>query len=117
MIANFAPVDSLPAVGPSYVVSFGKSGALGCFTADAGLILSRGMAVVIETLRGLEVGSVVGPASQNGKPSCWEARVDDVCCGFCPPPMPSSGKSGTIAPRQFLNRPVFSRIEANCRWG
>lgn len=46
-----------------YVVSFGKSGAVGVFTAAAPLALRRGRAVVLQTSRGLEIGSVLCPAS------------------------------------------------------
>lgn len=45
-----------------YVISYGKSGGLGCFTADS-LTLARGTRVVVRTLRGLEVGTVLCPAS------------------------------------------------------
>src|SRR4051812_7136441 len=49
---------------PLYLVNHGKSGGFGCFVADLPLSLQRGAEVVIETARGLEAGTVVGPATQ-----------------------------------------------------
>src|SRR5205085_809109 len=46
-----------------FVVSFGKSGALGVFTADEPMILRRGSAVIVQTDRGVEIGMVLCPAS------------------------------------------------------
>lgn len=45
------------------MVSFGKSGALGVFAAVDPLPLRRGQAVVIETSRGIEIGTVLRAAS------------------------------------------------------
>jgi cell fate regulator YaaT (PSP1 superfamily) len=47
-----------------HLVSHGKSGGLGCFVADHFMPLERGDAVVVESMRGLEAGRVVGPATQ-----------------------------------------------------
>ncbi len=53
-----------PDEGPDQVVaSFGKDAALGCFVAEPTLDLSRGDLVVLRTMRGLEVGSVLCAAS------------------------------------------------------
>lgn len=50
--------------GRVFLVSHGKSGSLGCFVVDVALDMERGTAVVIESVRGLEAGSVVGPATR-----------------------------------------------------
>jgi hypothetical protein len=52
-----------PDAADQFVVSFGKNGALGVFNAPAPLVLRRGERVVLQTPRGLEVGSVLCPAS------------------------------------------------------
>lgn len=46
-----------------YMVSYGKSGGLGCFAAEPAQGWPRGTQVVVKTLRGLEVGTVLRPAS------------------------------------------------------
>jgi hypothetical protein len=46
-----------------FVVSYGKSGALGVFTSSEFLFLRRGQRVLVKTSRGTEVGSVLCPAS------------------------------------------------------
>lgn len=53
----------LPSPHDQFVVSHGKSGAVGVFTAPAPLPLRRGQAVVLETTRGIEIGSILRPAS------------------------------------------------------
>src|SRR6059036_1305570 len=52
-----------PDAADQFVVSFGKSGALGVFNAPAPLVLRRGDRVVVRTPRGTEMGTVVGAAS------------------------------------------------------
>jgi hypothetical protein len=46
-----------------FLVNHGKSGVLGSFAAPEPLPLRRGDRVVVQSLRGLEVGTVLGPAS------------------------------------------------------
>src|SRR4051794_20927317 len=46
-----------------FVVSHGKSGVLGVFTLPQPLTLPRGQSVLVHTSRGLEVGTVLCPAS------------------------------------------------------
>lgn len=48
----------------TFVVSHGKSGAVGCFSAQTPMHLDRGDRVVVESVRGLEVGEVLGEANQ-----------------------------------------------------
>ncbi|MCI0685301.1 MAG: hypothetical protein L0Y71_24650 [Gemmataceae bacterium] len=50
-------------VSDQYVVAFGKSGGLGCFTVIEPLELERGDQVVVRTPRGLELGEVLGQAT------------------------------------------------------
>jgi len=65
MIARREPLGSVsPAVvSDQYVVAFGKSGGLGCFTVVEPLDLVRGERVVLRTPRGQEIGEVLGPAT------------------------------------------------------
>ncbi len=65
MIARREPLGSAAAavVSDQYVVAFGKSGGLGCFTVVQPLDLVRGERVVLHTPRGLELGEVLGPAT------------------------------------------------------
>lgn len=51
------------ALHDQYVVSHGKSGAVGVFTASVPLRLERGQAVIIQSPRGMEIGAVLCPAS------------------------------------------------------
>ncbi len=46
-----------------FIVSFGKNGALGVFTSDKPLTLRRGQKVLVQSSRGVEVGSVLRPAT------------------------------------------------------
>lgn len=46
-----------------FLVSHGKSGAVGVFTVADGLPLRRGTTVILQTPRGLERGTVLGPAT------------------------------------------------------
>jgi cell fate regulator YaaT (PSP1 superfamily) len=46
-----------------FLVGYGKSGAVGVFASLDGVPLRRGTTVVIQTARGLERGSVLGPAT------------------------------------------------------
>jgi hypothetical protein len=46
-----------------YIVSHGRNGALGIFTADSPMGLQRGAAVVIQSVRGIELGRVLCAAS------------------------------------------------------
>jgi len=50
-------------VADQYVVAFGKSGGLGCFTVVAPFELARGDKVVVQSPRGAELGEVLGPAT------------------------------------------------------
>jgi hypothetical protein len=52
-----------PDAADQFVVSFGKNGALGVFNAPAPLVLRRADRVVVRTPRGIEVGSVLCPAT------------------------------------------------------
>ena len=65
MIARREPLGSAAAavVSDQYVVAFGKSGGLGCFTVTEPLDLVRGERVAVRTPRGLELGEVLGPAT------------------------------------------------------
>ncbi len=65
MIARREPLGSASAavVSDQYLVSFGASGGLGCFTVQEALTLERGDRVVLRTPRGLELGEVRGPAT------------------------------------------------------
>jgi hypothetical protein len=56
-----APVAVEPC--DQFVVSYGKSGALGVFTSSEFLILRRGQRVLVKTSRGAEIGAVLCPAS------------------------------------------------------
>src|SRR4051794_40791155 len=59
-----------------FVVSHGKSGALGVFTAAEPMVLRRGKKVVVLTSRGVEVGVVLCPATLR------QARIlGAVSCG------------------------------------
>jgi hypothetical protein len=46
-----------------FLVSHGKSGVVGVFTADGPLALPRGCEVVVHTSRGVEIGKLLGPAT------------------------------------------------------
>jgi hypothetical protein len=46
-----------------HLVSHGKSGVVGVFTTDGPLLLPRGCEVIVETARGVEIGTVLGPAT------------------------------------------------------
>ena len=65
MIARCEPLAPVTAavVADQYVVAFGKSGGLGCFTVVEPLDLVRGERVAVRTPRGLELGEVLGPAT------------------------------------------------------
>jgi cell fate regulator YaaT (PSP1 superfamily) len=52
-----------PDAADQFIVGFGKSGALGVFNAPAPLLLRRGDRVIVRTPRGIEVGSVLCPAT------------------------------------------------------
>lgn len=54
---------AIPAAGESYVVSHGKCGAVGVFTAIGPEPLRRGRRVLVETLRGVEFGQVLCKAT------------------------------------------------------
>jgi cell fate regulator YaaT (PSP1 superfamily) len=65
MIARREPLAPTlsAAVSDQYVVGFGKSGGLGCFTVVEAMELTRGDRVVVRTARGVEFGEVLGPAT------------------------------------------------------
>ncbi len=46
-----------------FIVSHGKSGVLGVFTAAEPLALKRGQHAIVKTGRGVELGTVLGPAT------------------------------------------------------
>lgn len=52
-----------PDAADQFVISFGKSGALGVFNAPAPLVLRRGDRVVVRTPRGVELGAVLCAAT------------------------------------------------------
>ncbi len=56
------PVNDLEAAD-QYLVSYGKSGAVGVFLATGPLPLRRGTPVILQTPRGTERGTVLGPAT------------------------------------------------------
>jgi hypothetical protein len=62
-----APASNPPGTeGPThdqFIVSHGKSGVLGVFTAAEALSLRRGQHVILQTGRGVELGTVLGPAT------------------------------------------------------
>ena len=49
--------------GEQYVATFGKDAAVGCFTATEPIALRRGDQVLLRTPRGIEVGSILCPAT------------------------------------------------------
>src|ERR1043165_223541 len=53
----------VPEIHDQFIVTSGKSGAVGVFTSDEPLKLRRGQRVIIQTQRGIEIGSVLCPAS------------------------------------------------------
>jgi cell fate regulator YaaT (PSP1 superfamily) len=57
------PVPVAPKPHDQFVVSHGKSGALGVFTAPEPMLLRRGQSVVVQTARGIEIGAVLCPAT------------------------------------------------------
>jgi hypothetical protein len=57
------PGPPLHNAGDQFVISHGKSGALGVFTAAEPLPLRRGQRVVVHTARGVEIGVVLCPAT------------------------------------------------------
>jgi hypothetical protein len=57
------PTRRTAAMHDQFVVSHGKSGALGVFTADEPLTLARGQAVLVRTNRGVEIGAVLCSAT------------------------------------------------------
>jgi hypothetical protein len=57
------PVHLTPKSHDQFVVSHGKSGALGVFTATEPTALRRGQSVLVQTARGIEIGAVLGPAT------------------------------------------------------
>jgi hypothetical protein len=52
-----------PDLHDQFIVSHGKSGVLGVFTAAEALLLRRGQRVIVQTGRGVEIGAVLGPAT------------------------------------------------------
>lgn len=65
MIARREPLAPAPdaVVADQYVVAFGKSGGLGCFTVVEPFDLVRGDRVVVKSPRGTEMGEVLSPAT------------------------------------------------------
>jgi cell fate regulator YaaT (PSP1 superfamily) len=58
-----APISMPITQHDQFVVSHGKSGALGVFTSVEPLLLRRGQTAIVQTNRGVELGSILGPAS------------------------------------------------------
>lgn len=54
---------STTTVHDQYLVSFGKSGAVGVFTAPEPVVLKRGSRAIVQTSRGVEFGTVLHPAT------------------------------------------------------
>lgn len=46
-----------------YLAQFGKTGGLGCFNVAEPMLLQRGQRVVLQSFRGVEVGSILRPAT------------------------------------------------------
>lgn len=46
-----------------FLVSHGRSGVIGAFTLTEPLPIGRGQTVIVQTARGVEIGTVLGPAS------------------------------------------------------
>jgi len=65
MIAQVQPAaPALPAVlSDQFIASYGKSGGLGCFTAQTDAPFTRGDRVLLQTPRGLEAGVILGGAT------------------------------------------------------
>ena len=64
MNARFATPPGFAAEAhDQYLVSHGKSGIVGVFTCVELLTLPRGAEVIVQTTRGIEIGTVLGPAS------------------------------------------------------
>jgi cell fate regulator YaaT (PSP1 superfamily) len=55
--------DSCGSSPDQFIVSHGKSGVLGVFTAAAAVPLRRGQRVIVRTGRGVEMGQVLSPAT------------------------------------------------------
>ncbi len=55
--------DSAGSVPDQFIVSHGKSGVLGVFTAAEAMPLRRGQRVIVQTGRGIEIGTVLSPAT------------------------------------------------------
>jgi len=53
----------LAAACDQFVISHGKGGAVGIFTTPEPLALRRGQCVIVQTVRGVEIGTVLCPAS------------------------------------------------------
>jgi hypothetical protein len=58
-----APPSAATEFPDQFVASFGKDAGLGCFRAAEPLTLARHDRVLLQTPRGLEVGSILGPAT------------------------------------------------------
>ncbi len=58
-----APVAPLADAHDQFVVSHGKSGVIGVFTALEPTVLGRGQSVVVQSNRGVEIGAVLGRAT------------------------------------------------------
>ena len=58
-----APVAPLADAHDQFVVSHGKSGVIGVFTAPEPTALTRGQSVIVQSNRGVEIGAVLGRAS------------------------------------------------------
>ena len=58
-----APVAIATDERDQFVVSHGKSGVIGVFTLTEPVTVTRGDQVVIQSSRGVEIGTVLGPAS------------------------------------------------------
>jgi hypothetical protein len=61
----FVPPAQPPGAAEQYLVSHGKSGALGVFATTQPLGLRRGTRVVVRSARGTELGTVLSPATLN----------------------------------------------------
>src|SRR5579863_1709183 len=94
-----APPDTTAA--EQFLVSYGKSGGLGSFSAAEPLTLERGDRVIIDTPRGRELGTVLCPASVR------QARLlGAVASGTIIRPVATADEA-TLAEGRSLSRRLF----------
>jgi hypothetical protein len=90
-----------------YLVSFGKSGAVGVFTAQQPLTLRRGSRAIVQTSRGIEIGTVLHPATLR------QARLlGAIAAGAFVRP----GTSADLAERQSQSHIEQALFDASRAW-